>query len=132
MERTAMEDMEGNFGRPEIMSANSVHGKLDAQHPYHPLEKSESNFHKNKDEAEMDMLRRTFGLGFPLKLQMERKAVSQVGHLSCISTATRPGLDALLGTDATICFDDVLGKPEDFENMTALPFNMIEKQMKFF
>jgi len=130
MDRPAFEDFEGHFGRPEILVANSVHGKLDALHPYHPLEKSEANFHKNRDEAEMDMLRRTFGIGFPLKLQMERKAVSQVGHLSCITTATKPSLDALLGTDATIGFDDILGKPENFENMTALPFNMIEKQMK--
>ena len=35
---------------------------------------------RNRDEAEMDMLRRTMGLGFPLKLQMERKAVSKVSQ----------------------------------------------------
>lgn len=81
--------------------------------------------------GEMDMLRRTFGLGFPLKLQMEKKAVRQIGHLPCITTTHRIGLDALMGTDSTIDFDDVLGKPENFEGMTAMPFNMIEKQMKF-
>eukprot|EP00088_Acartia_fossae_P050674 TRINITY_DN567_c0_g1_i4.p1 TRINITY_DN567_c0_g1~~TRINITY_DN567_c0_g1_i4.p1 ORF type:complete len:133 (+),score=40.12 TRINITY_DN567_c0_g1_i4:61-459(+) len=131
MERIAFEDVEGNFGRPEILKGNSVHGKLDAQHPFHPLQKSEANYHMNKDHSEMDMLRRTFGVGFPLKLQMERKAASQVGHLPCITTASRASLDALVGTDATIGFDDVMGKPENFESMTALPFNMIEKQMKF-
>ena len=36
------------------------------------------HFFRNKDDAEMDMLRRTMGIGFPLKLQMERRAASKV------------------------------------------------------
>ena len=41
------------------------------------------SIYRNKEEAEMEMLRRSFGLAFPLKLQMERKAAKKV-KLMCI------------------------------------------------
>lgn len=126
--KVASEDKEGQFGVPQVMqTAGSVQGRMDTQHPHHPIINSELNYHKNKEEAEMDMLRRSFGLAFPLKLQMERKAATKVGHLPCITTTCRPSLDALLGSDATIGFDDTLGQPEDFESLPALPFNIIDK-----
>ena len=41
------------------------------------------SIYRNKEEAEMEMLRRSFGLAFPLKLQMERKAAKKVKFM-CI------------------------------------------------
>jgi len=128
----AFEDREGQFGVPQVMTANgSVQERMDRQHPHHPLIRSETNYIKNKEEAEMEMLRRSFGLAFPLKLQMERKAAKKVGHLPCITTACRPSLDALMGSESSIGFDDVMGRPEDFESLPALPFNIIENHLKF-
>ena len=50
-----------------------------------------SFYFRNRDEAEMDMLRRTFGIGFPLKLQMERKAVSQVHTILLYDPCSKGG-----------------------------------------
>jgi hypothetical protein len=53
-----------------------------------------------------------------------------VGHLPCLSAGrSYASLDALTGRDITIGFDDVFGKPEDFENLPALPFNAIQKTL---
>jgi len=130
MNTYATEDIEGKFAVPEVMCNSSVRGKLDAKYPHHPLIKSETLFHKNCEEAELDMLRRSMGMAFPLKLQMERKAALKVGHLPCITTSVRPSYDALRGHDQRIGFDDIFGQPENFESIPALPFNVIENHLK--
>nr|AQS22663.1 proteasome maturation protein [Pseudodiaptomus poplesia] len=131
MNSVAMEDREGKFGVPEVMLDNdSVVNRMDQKHPHHPLYVSEKNYHKNKEEAELEMLRRTMGIAMPLKLQMEKKFTSVVGHLPCISTRSNASYEALLGIDSDIGFDDIMSKPENFENMTALPFNLVEKHFQ--
>ena len=75
------------------------------------------------------MLRRTRGQAMALKLVMERKAASKVGHLPCISLANKASLDALTGDDFAIGFDDMFGKMENFENMTDSPFNVVGKYL---
>ncbi|POI23484.1 hypothetical protein CIB84_012768, partial [Bambusicola thoracicus] len=47
--------------------------------PSHPLELSEKNFQLNQDKTNFAMLRNIQGLHAPLKLQMELRAVKQVG-----------------------------------------------------
>ncbi|XP_023327647.1 proteasome maturation protein-like [Eurytemora carolleeae] len=113
------------FTQTKILCGISVQKKMDEMHPYHPLYKSEANYHKNRDEAEMDMLRRTMGLGFPLKLQMERKLAGKVGHLPCITTSSHASLDALQGIDTTISYDDIFGQAEFMEAIPDLPFNAV-------
>ena len=92
------------------------------------------------------MLRRTMGMAMPLKLAMEKKviylqfdtrtsdhdrvqAVSRVGHLPCLSVASKASLEALTGADCNIGFDDVFGKMENFEAMTDSPFNVVNKYL---
>ena len=75
------------------------------------------------------MLRKTMGLAMPLRLAMEKKAASKVGHLPCLSVASKASLEALTGEDFNIGFDDVFGKMENFESMTDSPFNVVNKYL---
>ena len=78
-------DCEGKFARPDIFNRDGVTARMDAKFPFHPLEKSEAKYNKNIEESEYQMLRRTMGLAMPLKLAMEKRAASKVGHLPCVS-----------------------------------------------
>ena len=93
----------------------------------HPLELSERHFAMNRDMADMKQLRMVQGLHAPLKIQMEKMAVSQVGHLPCISQRSNLHADVLSGRDEAIAFEDLYGKPENFERMPGLPHSVIEK-----
>merc|ERR1712117_306434 len=95
----------------------------------HPLELSERHFAMNRDMADMKQLRMVQGLHAPLKIQMEKMAVSQVGHLPCISQRSNLHADVLSGRDETIAFEDLYGKPENFERMPGLPHSVIEKSL---
>jgi hypothetical protein len=53
----------------------------------------------------------------------------QVGHLPCITTCSRASLDALTGADLVLGFDDIYGKPEHFECLPAMPFNVVDKHL---
>lgn len=68
-----VQDVEGQFGRPDILSSNGVTARMDDKFPFHPLEKSEARFNKNIELAEFETLRRSMGMAMPLKLAMERK-----------------------------------------------------------
>ena len=39
---------------------------------------------------------------------------------------SKASLEALLGTDQSIGFDDIMGQPENFESIPQLPFNVID------
>jgi len=122
-------DFEGNFATPDIFARDGVTSRMDAKFPFHPLEKSEAKYKSNIDQSEMMMLRRTMGIAMPLKLAMEKKAVSKVGHLPCLSVSSKASLEALTGEDFNIGFDDVFGKFENFESMTESPFNVVNKYL---
>ena len=38
--------------------------------------------------------------------------------------------DVLTGRDETMGFEDVYGKPENFDRLTGMPHNVIEKSLK--
>jgi len=123
-------DAEGNFGKPEFFSRGGVGARMDTKFPYHPLMPSEAAYKTNVEAAELNMLRKTMGAAMPLKLAMERKAVSRVGHLPCLSAGkSLASLEALTGADSNIGFEDIYGKPEDFEMLPPLPFNAIQKAL---
>jgi proteasome maturation protein len=103
--------------------------KADTLSAGHPLEQSESHFSLNRDMGDMKQLRMIQGMHAPLKIQMEKMALSQVGHLPCISQRSNLLLDVITGRDETIGFEDLYGKPEDYEGMTGLPHNAIEKSL---
>merc|ERR1711879_11638 len=123
-------DVEGQFARPDIFDQKGVMGRMDNKFPFHPLERSEAKYHKNVEQSELHMLRRTIGMATPMRLVMEKKAASKVGHLPCISVRSQASLDALTGADSNIGFDDMFGKMENFEMMTDSPFNMVNKHLE--
>ena len=92
-------DMEGQFAKPDIFAKDGVTARMDNKFPFHPLERSEAKYelidnsetrdviqrrkhflygpicryHKNIEQSELHMLRRTMGMAMPLKLAMEKK-----------------------------------------------------------
>merc|ERR1712226_1139968 len=89
-------------------SRSGVNARMDTKFPHHPIMPSEAAYKTNVEAAEFNMLRKTMGIAMPLKLAMERKAASRVGHLPCLSAGrSQASLEALTGADMTIGFDDV-------------------------
>merc|ERR1711974_463466 len=109
-------EAEGQFGKPEFFARSGVNARMDSKFQHHPL-----------------MPREAMGAAMPLKLSMERKAASKVGHFPCLSAGrSMASLEALTGADMAIGFDDVYGKAEDFEMLPPLPFNAIQKTLDEF
>lgn len=50
------------------------------------------SYKDNWEQAELNILRKTMGLYMPLKLSMKKKAASRVGHLPCLSVASKASL----------------------------------------
>merc|ERR1712107_433452 len=88
-----------------------------------------AKYQKNVEQSEYHMLRKTLGMGMPLRLAMEKAAASKVGHLPCLSVASRASYEALTGQDFNIGFDDVFGKMENNEMITDSPFNVVNKYL---
>ena len=63
-----------------------------------------------------------------LKIQMEKRLVSGNGHLPCITTRSNFARDILEDNDSIISFNDVLGKPENFEGLCQ-PHDVIEASL---
>ena len=68
--------------------------------PSHPLELSEKNYQLNQDKMNFSTLRNIQGLFAPLKLQMEFKAVQQVGFWLSVCMHPIRVLDCLGGVKA--------------------------------
>ena len=58
------------------------------------------------------------------------QAASRVGHLPCLSVASKASLEALTGQDMVMGFDDMFGKVENYESMTDTPFNDMQKYLE--
>lgn len=94
----------------------------------HPIERSEKSFSQKSEDAVMESLRMQQGFHAPLKIQMEKRLVSGNGHLPCITTRSNFARDILEDNDSTISFNDVLGKPENFEGLCQ-PHDVIEASL---
>merc|ERR1712020_385519 len=97
-------------------------------HLEHPIEKSEKHFNLKSEQAEMESLRMQQGFHAPLKIQMEKRLVSGNGHLPCITTRSNFARDILEDNDSILSFNDVLGKPENFEGLCQ-PHDVIEASL---
>ena len=86
-------------------------------------------YQKNVEQSEYHMLRKTMGMAMPLRLAMEKAAAGKVGHLPCLSVASKASYEALTGQDFNIGFDDVFGKMENCEMITDSPFNVVNKYL---
>ncbi|CAG0884024.1 unnamed protein product [Cyprideis torosa] len=78
-------------------------------------------------DLNMEMLKKVSGVHFPMKLQMELWAASQVGRLPCLPSSHLMR-DTLLGRDEIITFGDYLDHPDHKEEM-GNPHAVIEKNL---
>ncbi|TRY64171.1 hypothetical protein TCAL_00374 [Tigriopus californicus] len=122
-----MDSTQINYGLKDPMTFGLQRNK-DQRQKGHPLEESERLYHANLEKNQMAELRSLQGLHAPLRLQMEKAAVSKVGHLPCITNRSNLLADVLSGRDETITFDDLYGQPEHFEGMTTA-HNAIERHL---
>ncbi|XP_052871190.1 proteasome maturation protein-like [Anopheles cruzii] len=93
----------------------------------HPLKQSEQNYAQHSHNLNMQMLRKREGLAAPLKLTMELKAVSKVGHLPFLPS-TNVARDVLTGRDEMIEFSDIYNTEEHQEIMRQ-PHAVMEKTL---
>uniref|UniRef100_A0A8W7PJQ9 Proteasome maturation protein n=4 Tax=gambiae species complex TaxID=44542 RepID=A0A8W7PJQ9_ANOCL len=93
----------------------------------HPLKQSELNFDQHRHNLNMQMLRKHEGLAAPLKIAMELKAVSKVGHLPFLPS-TNLARDVLTGRDEMIEFSDIFNLEEHQEVMRQ-PHAVMEKAL---
>ncbi|ETN62545.1 proteasome maturation protein [Anopheles darlingi] len=91
----------------------------------HPLKHSEENYNQHRHNLNMQMLRQREGLAAPLKLTMELKAVSKVGHLPFLPS-TNIARDVLTGRDEMIEFSDIFNTP-DHQEIIRQPHAVMEK-----
>jgi proteasome maturation protein len=144
-------NMPATFKAPQGHSGPSEESGAAQLAHVHPLKLSEANvschkvpqscsfiltnlhslqFEAKRHNLNLQILRQREGLAAPLKLTMELKAVSQIGHLPFLPThnASR---DVLLGLDEGIGFNDFLGTQE-FSEVLRQPHAVMEKALNIF
>ncbi|XP_040580027.1 proteasome maturation protein [Lepeophtheirus salmonis] len=118
-----------NYGLTDMM-LNGITRKKDALlKSAHPLEISDRKYEDNVLQGELDMITKTQGRAAALRIGMELKATSQVGHFPFMSNRNHFSRDVLLNRDSTISFKDVLGRPEHCERGINMPHACLEKQL---
>ncbi|ORX64040.1 proteasome maturation factor UMP1 [Anaeromyces robustus] len=79
--------------------------------PPHPLQARLENWDETQNKLHMSMLRNSYGIHVPIRLQMEKAIVSQINRAphQLHSEYNNLGLDILNGVDNTLAFEDFLG-----------------------
>lgn len=95
----------------------------------HPLKASEATFAQQELETNLQMLRRSDGLGTPLKMMMEMQAFQKVGRLPFLPSS-RVHLDVLAGRDEVIDFNSYLGGEEFAERRLHKPQETIDNKLR--
>ena len=95
----------GAFGTHDSLRHGLASAKSDIL-PKHPLYYSEKNYSNMRDAMFLQVSRNTQGLHVPLRLQMERRLVSQVQRIPPLESSFI-ALDTLMGTHETIGVEDV-------------------------
>ncbi|XP_055600265.1 proteasome maturation protein-like [Uranotaenia lowii] len=96
----------------------------------HPLKQSEKNYALHRQNLNFQMLRNREGLAAPLKLTMELKSVSKVGHLPFLPS-NNVARDVLTGQDELISFGDLFNNEEHCEYIRQ-PHAVMEKELGMF
>ncbi|CAD6208805.1 GSCOCG00003612001-RA-CDS [Cotesia congregata] len=127
-EQTESFDMPtGAYGAPDPM----IHGLANPRQNLgvsHPLETSERNFHQNRLQREMVLMRNIQGLHAPIRLAMELKAADQVGRHPFLPSSNVMR-DVLLARDEEIGFEDILN-PVEFREQMLQPHAVVEKKLR--
>ncbi len=92
----------------------------------HPLEKTEINYQSTQEALKMDILKDTYGIAMPIKLEMEKWIVTKSQRLPPLHNENL-SLDVLLGRDHEIGFEDFLHPQEFFEE--EVPCKIINQQL---
>lgn len=118
----------GAYGVPDAMMNGLMAGRASAGlQTVHPLQASEEQWNDHQMKLDYVMLKNSQGLHAPLKLQMERFAVSHMQRLPCLHSSNIL-LDTLTGADDRIRFEDILNNPADSEVM-GQPHAMMERRL---
>ncbi|KAI0226968.1 hypothetical protein LSAT2_022583 [Lamellibrachia satsuma] len=117
----------GPYGVPDRM-LNGLRNDKDELCALHPLEFSEKHWQENKEQMDMAMLRNLQGIHAPLRLRMEQLTAQKIQRLPCLHSSNLM-LDTLSGKLDTIEFEDILGNPEQQEEMQAQPHMFVERQL---
>ncbi|XP_034825334.1 proteasome maturation protein [Maniola hyperantus] len=117
---------EGQFGiaSPMVAGLGATKNKLGMSHP---LQASERNYHQNEENMNMSMLRNVQGCHAPMKLAMERKFASKVGHLPFLPSSNLQH-DVFTGRYLDIGFEDILNTPE-FCEISGQPHAVVERSL---
>lgn len=75
------------------------------------MEQLEKSYSVREEAMNMAILKKTQGIGAPLKLMMERKAASEVGRLPFLPSSNLMK-EVLEGKDEDLGFESFLGNPE--------------------
>ncbi|KAF5290558.1 hypothetical protein FQA39_LY14687 [Lamprigera yunnana] len=94
----------------------------------HPLILPERNYHKNRHQMNMAILRNVQGLHAPLKMSMEVRSIKQVGRLPFLPPSNAL-LDSLSGRDLEIGPEDIFNTPE-FREVVGQPHAILEKSLQ--
>eukprot|EP00128_Syssomonas_multiformis_P006394 Colp12_sorted_trinity150504_noHs@23023 len=117
----------GNFGVHDTLRLG-LHQAKDDLSSAHPVKYIQENSLKTKEQQRFNMLSRTHGQHFPMKLQMERNLVTQARRLPGLHTSN-VALETLLGLDECIEYEDFLNDPREQERMPADVHTLMEKRM---
>nr|CAG4649845.1 EOG090X0J8E [Scapholeberis mucronata]SVE94005.1 EOG090X0J8E [Scapholeberis mucronata] len=93
----------------------------------HPLQEALKKHDKKKEDIDMRILRSMQGLHAPMRLQMEKQSLKNIGHLPCLHRHNAL-LDALTGKDTTLDFEDFLNQPQ-YSEVMGQPHVMIERHL---
>jgi len=79
--------------------------------PAHPLQARLENWDETQNKLHMTMLRNSYGMHVPIRLQMEKAIVSQINRAphQLHPAHNNVGLDILNGVDCSLAFEDFLG-----------------------
>eukprot|EP00002_Diphylleia_rotans_P016173 TRINITY_DN3141_c0_g1_i1.p1 TRINITY_DN3141_c0_g1~~TRINITY_DN3141_c0_g1_i1.p1 ORF type:complete len:124 (+),score=21.57 TRINITY_DN3141_c0_g1_i1:80-451(+) len=76
----------------------------------HPVEAAQKTFLSRQSQTQDQMLARTYGSHFPMRINMEKQILSQMQRLPGLHSEF-VGLSTLLDLDETIQYEDFLNDP---------------------
>ncbi|XP_015781527.1 proteasome maturation protein [Tetranychus urticae] len=94
----------------------------------HPLMASEASYEKNREQLSYSILQSNQGVQAPLKLMMERKAASQVGHLPFLSSSNAM-LETLKGQDMNFGPEDMYNEFLSDKELMGTPHLVMERHL---
>eukprot|EP01111_Echinosteliopsis_oligospora_P009755 TRINITY_DN291_c0_g1_i1.p1 TRINITY_DN291_c0_g1~~TRINITY_DN291_c0_g1_i1.p1 ORF type:complete len:132 (-),score=21.67 TRINITY_DN291_c0_g1_i1:61-456(-) len=109
-------------------SATESTGPLSLGNSVHPVEHIQKNWFKNQMEMEQFAIKKIFGTQMTARLEMERQILSQFQRLPSLESSF-VGLEAVLGTDEDMEFEDYLSDPRMSEKSQPSVHDAMEAKL---